>query len=379
MDSDVWVTLIRHGEAFAEKHFPILKESVTIGREPDCDIIIQHESVSRHHAKIKLLSNTWILEDLNSTNGTFVEGNRISSSEISSKTKFALGRCLFEFFDQRGLGLKDVISPVSYSLYLSNRSSSVAGLLHGYYAIEIGVKIICSAMLNWIYAAGDESVVRSVFSVVSKGPISFGFWLQTMLAISKHIVLSKDDKTVPVAILKAARNIISLDGNPEDLFYLVEDIIRQRNTLAHGNIFDKKTIYLMQTNLIKFSGEFVLKFEDILNRPMVSHVNKVGEDSTSLEAIFHNGIIQFPQIRMLEKNISENGDWCSLILDDSTSVSVAPIIACVLIEGKHETLVNNLSNVHAKQHKCQRVFGVTNTPIIVKNPKVCWLNALQRK
>ena len=57
----------------------MLNQSLLIGRDSECDIIIPNRQVSRHHAKITPSINGIILEDLNSKNGTHKNGERITS------------------------------------------------------------------------------------------------------------------------------------------------------------------------------------------------------------------------------------------------------------------------------------------------------------
>jgi DNA-binding winged helix-turn-helix (wHTH) protein len=49
------------------------------GRAAECSIVIDATTVSRHHARITVLSGTATIEDLNSTNGTHVNGTQISA------------------------------------------------------------------------------------------------------------------------------------------------------------------------------------------------------------------------------------------------------------------------------------------------------------
>jgi len=53
-----------------------------IGREPGCDIVIPDDSVSREHASISASGNRFFLRDFNSSNGTFVNGHRISADPV---------------------------------------------------------------------------------------------------------------------------------------------------------------------------------------------------------------------------------------------------------------------------------------------------------
>ena len=50
---------------------------VIIGREADCQVQINASGISRHHARISYINGQWVIEDLQSANGTFVNGQRI--------------------------------------------------------------------------------------------------------------------------------------------------------------------------------------------------------------------------------------------------------------------------------------------------------------
>jgi len=58
--------------------FPLDKHSLTLGRDPRNDVVIDHPQVSRRHACIARQSNAWVIEDLESTNGTFVNGTLLT-------------------------------------------------------------------------------------------------------------------------------------------------------------------------------------------------------------------------------------------------------------------------------------------------------------
>jgi uncharacterized protein (TIGR02996 family) len=63
----------------SEQRFVFDKPEITIGRVPGNDVVLPHASVSRRHARIVVKSEKFILVDLKSTNGTLVNGRRLTS------------------------------------------------------------------------------------------------------------------------------------------------------------------------------------------------------------------------------------------------------------------------------------------------------------
>ena len=54
-----------------------LVAKLSIGRDPENDIVIENKLASRHHALIQKIRDAYFLKDENSTNGTFLNGHRI--------------------------------------------------------------------------------------------------------------------------------------------------------------------------------------------------------------------------------------------------------------------------------------------------------------
>ena len=64
------------------KIYPLLNSEIAIGREAGSDVYINDVEVSRKHARLLSQFGDYLLEDLDSTNGTFVNGQRISGQRI---------------------------------------------------------------------------------------------------------------------------------------------------------------------------------------------------------------------------------------------------------------------------------------------------------
>jgi two-component system response regulator AtoC len=77
--------------------FPIQRDEITIGRAPDCDVVLAHESLSRRHVKLRL-TPTITVEDLGSRNGTKLRGAPVEPGTPAPLTvgeTFQVGRFHF--------------------------------------------------------------------------------------------------------------------------------------------------------------------------------------------------------------------------------------------------------------------------------------------
>jgi pSer/pThr/pTyr-binding forkhead associated (FHA) protein len=79
------------------REYPFAKDSLTIGRNESNDIVIDNLAVSGLHARIDKSGDTYILTDLQSTNGTFVNDKSITSRKLQHKDKIAVGKHLLFF------------------------------------------------------------------------------------------------------------------------------------------------------------------------------------------------------------------------------------------------------------------------------------------
>lgn len=61
---------------------PLQGEAVSIGRASDCSIPIKDRYLSRKHAEIIAVGSTWMLKDLGSANGTYLNGSRVERDEL---------------------------------------------------------------------------------------------------------------------------------------------------------------------------------------------------------------------------------------------------------------------------------------------------------
>lgn len=69
--------LVLHQEDEIRQSWTLEAKEITIGRWPDNDVIIADRWVSRHHARIMRRGLRYVIEDMDSKNGTFVNGQRL--------------------------------------------------------------------------------------------------------------------------------------------------------------------------------------------------------------------------------------------------------------------------------------------------------------
>ena len=73
---------------------------VCIGREPDNQVFVQSASVSRHHCALRRDGDSVVVEDLESRNGTFVNGISVSRHQLKHGDLLTIGDCSFRFVCQ---------------------------------------------------------------------------------------------------------------------------------------------------------------------------------------------------------------------------------------------------------------------------------------
>ena len=81
------------------KEIPLTKERITIGRKPHNDIQIDNLAISGEHAVIITVQGDSFLEDLNSTNGTFVNGQTIKKHFLQSGEVITLGKYSLKYIN----------------------------------------------------------------------------------------------------------------------------------------------------------------------------------------------------------------------------------------------------------------------------------------
>jgi pSer/pThr/pTyr-binding forkhead associated (FHA) protein len=92
--------VVRSGGGRTGETFALEGERTLIGRSPDCEIFLDDVTVSRKHAVVHRREDAFVIEDLGSLNGTFVNKRRIESGELDDNDEVQIGKYRLTFLLQ---------------------------------------------------------------------------------------------------------------------------------------------------------------------------------------------------------------------------------------------------------------------------------------
>jgi len=120
------------GQVLAE--YNMSKERYTVGRLPDNDVRIDNPAVSGHHSLIINILNDSFLEDLNSTNGTYVNGRLIKKHALQHGDIVTIGHHQIRFVDENA---DDAIQEeFEKTMVIHPRTQNKVALSHARAAVE---------------------------------------------------------------------------------------------------------------------------------------------------------------------------------------------------------------------------------------------------
>ena len=121
--------LVVLSEEMAGKEFQLIGERLQLGRGPDNDIRIEDGSVSTRHAELLADGNDYLLRDLNSTNGTKVNGEPVTERKLAGGEGVRFGRidCRYDADTKRS---SKPLPPVKKGIDLENTRPGRSTVFH---------------------------------------------------------------------------------------------------------------------------------------------------------------------------------------------------------------------------------------------------------
>lgn len=93
--------VVRSGGGRAGESFEAIGARALIGRSPECDVFLDDVTVSRRHAELVGEGKTYVIRDLGSLNGTFVNKHRIESTVLEDDDEVQIGKYRMTFLLRR--------------------------------------------------------------------------------------------------------------------------------------------------------------------------------------------------------------------------------------------------------------------------------------
>jgi pSer/pThr/pTyr-binding forkhead associated (FHA) protein len=153
------------------KDAQITKDKTTLGRRPYNDIVIDNLAVSGEHAVLQMAGQDVFIEDLNSTNGTYINGKAIKKQQLSHNDTVEIGKYKIKYLVEENNDYEKTMivrpgagghTPYNHTSPMPNPSMPVAGLGMGGAVPPASIKVLSGA------AAGRSVTLTKVVTTVGK-------------------------------------------------------------------------------------------------------------------------------------------------------------------------------------------------------------------
>ena len=161
------------------KDVQITKDKTTLGRRPYNDIVIDNLAVSGEHAVLQMLGNDVFIEDLNSTNGTYINGKAIKKQMLAHNDTVEIGKYKIKYLVEEGtdyektmvvrpgasgVGMSTSVphTPYNHTAPMPNMAAALGQQGQGAMAQAASIKVLSGA------AAGKSVTLTKVVTTVGK-------------------------------------------------------------------------------------------------------------------------------------------------------------------------------------------------------------------
>ena len=151
------------------EEYPVTSPVVSIGQGPQNDIVVDDDSVSRAHARLEYSAGSWLLTDLDSTNGTTVEGVRLAPgvpTPLAYANTVRLGGVRLQFRE-----VADADPEAARATFRPAAAATADGPRHfrlPLWVVVVILLLIAAAVAIFLLSGGTEAAaaLREVFPAV---------------------------------------------------------------------------------------------------------------------------------------------------------------------------------------------------------------------
>jgi len=151
------------------KEVQITKDKTTLGRRPYNDIVIDNLAVSGEHAVLQMVGADVFIEDLNSTNGTYINGKAIKKQLLTHNDTVEIGKYKIKYLVEDGTDYEKtmIMKPGTASAAAAAYSPTVGFGASGFGSLGASSAPASIKVLNGA-AAGREVMLTKVVTTVGK-------------------------------------------------------------------------------------------------------------------------------------------------------------------------------------------------------------------
>jgi pSer/pThr/pTyr-binding forkhead associated (FHA) protein len=212
------LTLLNSQNPTASEEIVITMMEVVIGRDGSADVTIPSQAVSRHHAKLTRENNGYVIEDLGSSNGTFVNSQKLTGRRLlRSGDQIRLGKAVTLVYDAPKVSAPEPEeSAATVAHHIPEMPSSFMETSIGVEPMPSQVDAGPPQLL--VAIAGEDPKTHTLTSQsLMLGRVEGNdIVVRSQIVSSKHVRLDKVNGGYKVTMMPEAKNPILLEGRPLD-------------------------------------------------------------------------------------------------------------------------------------------------------------------
>ncbi|MFU2486122.1 FHA domain-containing protein [Thauera sp. WH-1] len=231
------------------KELALTKERTTIGRKPDNDIQIDNLAISGHHAVITCITNDAFLEDQNSTNGTYLNGQPVKKNVLRNNDVIELGKYKIKFLTD---GVKTGLSPSEMIDTAALKPFEMPGVSTDVTASAAGpapteTQVVAAAARHQLEQAGGPAAAAERLGVIQ---------VLSGANAGRELQLTKSMTTLG----KPGRQVAVITRRPHG--YFITHVEGASFPLVNGKAIDAQARHLNDHDIVELAGvkmEFFLR------------------------------------------------------------------------------------------------------------------------